>query len=64
MKELKEMQAKLNLTDEEVDELARQKRNEYIREWRARNKEKREATHKKHWQKKALRELLEKREAK
>ena len=63
MKELKEMQAKLNLTDEEVDELARQKRNEYIREWRARNKEKRAATHKKHWQKKALRELLEKREA-
>ena len=60
MKELKEMQAKLNLTDEEVDELARQKRNEYIREWRARNKEKREATHKKHWQKKALRALLEK----
>jgi len=60
VKELKEMQAKLNLTDEEVDELARQKRNEYIREWRARNKEKREATHKKHWQKKALRALLEK----
>lgn len=58
VKELKEMQAKLNLTDEEVDELARQKRNEYIREWRAKNKEKREATHKKHWQKKALRALL------
>jgi hypothetical protein len=60
VKELKEMQAKLNLTDEEVEELARQKRNEYIREWRARNKEKRAATHKKHWQKKALRALLEK----
>ena len=39
MKELKEMQAKLNLTDEEVDELARKKHNEYLRQWRAKNRE-------------------------
>ena len=63
MKELKEMQAKLNLTDEEVRQLGKKKHNEYLRQWRAKNRERIKRNQAKHWQKKALRELLEKREA-
>lgn len=62
MKELKEMQAKLNLTDEEVRQLGKKKHNEYLRQWRAKNRERIKRNQAKCYQKKALKELLAKKE--
>lgn len=44
---------------EEIKEVARKIRNEKIREWRAKNKDKVRASNKRYWEKKA-REYLEK----
>ena len=63
MKELKEMQTKLNLTDEEVRQLGKKKHNEYLKQWRAKNRERIKRNQAKCYQKKALKELLAKKEA-
>ena len=55
----------INLTDKEIDELARQKRNEYQREWhnRPENKGKRKEYQKRHFRNLAIKELEEQKRA-
>lgn len=49
------------MSNEELEEQARIMRNQYIQQWRAKNKDKvREANHR-HWLKKAKNQLAEKR---
>ena len=44
----------------EIDELARQERNLYMREWCAKNKEKRKEAQARYWRKKAEKRAAEK----
>lgn len=48
-----------NLTDKEIQELAREKQREYQREWRKRNPEKIKEYNQRYWIRRALRELKE-----
>ncbi len=48
-----------NLTDKEMQELAREKQREYQREWRKRNPEKIKEYNQRYWIRRALRELKE-----
>lgn len=51
------------LTDKEIQELAREKQREYLREWRKRNPDKVREYNKRYWKKKALEMLKEQQEA-
>ena len=46
--------------DPKLKELARQERNRYAREWRARNKERVRETNRRYWEKKAAKQAAEK----
>jgi len=48
-----------NLTDKEIQELAREKQREYQRSWRMRNPEKIKEYNQRYWRKKALEMLRE-----
>jgi len=48
-----------NLTDKEIQELAREKQREYLREWRKKNPDKVKEYNKRYWRKKALEMLKE-----
>ena len=48
-----------NLTDKEIQELAREKQREYQREWRKKNPDKVKEYNKRYWRKKALEMLKE-----
>lgn len=45
------------MSDKDLTDLARQKRNEYHREWQKRNREKVRQSQERHWQKKAIESL-------
>jgi len=49
----------MKLTDEQLEELAREKQREYLREWRKRNPDKVKEYNKRYWRKKALEMLKE-----
>ena len=51
------------LTDEQLEELAREKQREYLREWRKKNPDKVREYNKRYWKKKALEMLKEQQEA-
>lgn len=55
----------INLTDEQIDELARQKKNEYQREWhnREENKDKRMEYQKRHYRNLVIKDLKEQKKA-
>lgn len=55
----------INLTDEQIDELARQKKNEYQREWhnREENKGKRMEYQKRHYRNLVIKDLKEQKKA-
>lgn len=46
----------INLNSAELEKIAKEKRNEYYRKWRAANKDKVKEINKRYWQKKALQE--------
>lgn len=48
-----------NLTDKEIQELAREKQREYQREWRKKNPDKVKEYNKRYWMRRALREVKE-----
>lgn len=48
-----------NLTDKELQELARQKKNEYQRNWRKKNPEAQKKYQDRYWRKRALEDLRE-----
>jgi len=48
-----------NLTDKEIQKLARQKQREYLREWRRNNPDKVRKYNKSYWRRRAIRELKE-----
>lgn len=48
------MLERLNLTEQEIRELALEAQREYKREWRAKNKDKIRASNQRYWEKKAL----------
>jgi hypothetical protein len=48
-----------NLTDKEIQELAREKQREYLREWRRNNPDKVKEYNQRYWRKKALEMLKE-----
>ena len=50
------------LTDEQLEELAREKQREYQREWRKKNPDKVRKYNKRYWMKKALEMLKEQQE--
>ena len=50
------------LTDEQLEELAREKQREYQREWRMKNPDKVKEYNKRYWRKKALEMLKEQQE--
>lgn len=48
------------LTDKQLEELAREKQREYLREWRRNNPDKVREYNQRYWRKKALEELEDK----
>ncbi len=50
-------------TDEQLEELAREKQREYLREWRKKNPDKVKEYNKRYWRKKALEMLKEQQDA-
>ena len=48
-----------NLTDEQLEELAREKQREYLREWRKKNPDKVKEYNERYWRRRAIRELKE-----
>ena len=48
-----------NLTDKQLEELAKEKQREYQREWRKKNPDKVKEYNKSYWERRALRELKE-----
>ena len=52
-----------NLTDKEIQELAREKQREYLREWRKKNPDKVKEYNQRYWRRRALRELKEQQDA-
>ena len=51
------------LTDKEIQELAREKQREYLREWRKKNPDKVKEYNQRYWRKKALEMLKEQQDA-
>ena len=56
---LKEEDNMKKLTDEQLEELAREKQREYLREWRKKNPDKVKEYNQRYWRRRALRELKE-----
>ncbi len=52
----------MKLTDEQLEELAREKQREYLREWRKKNPDKVKEYNQRYWRRRALRELKEQQE--
>jgi len=50
------------LTDEQLEELAREIQREYLREWRKKNPDKVKEYNQRYWRRRALRELKEQQE--
>ena len=59
----KEVDTMKKLTDEQLEELAREKQREYLREWRKKNPDKVKEYNQRYWRRRALREVKEQQEA-
>jgi len=49
----------MKLTNEQLEELAREKQREYLREWRKKNPDKVKEYNQRYWRRRAIRELKE-----